>query len=332
MARYVGDQFKVVLLFESGTYASTSGTGQWIGLIQDHDVAEKITTQEIRYAGQANRDVGLFVDTALDAKGKFKFYPNDFRMLTFAMGSCVDAGSPSPYTHTITAIDSNVGNAFTSGTLNPFMSFTIEESMSAPGAGLNAIQTVNGCVVDTLELNGKGGGAIECNVDYIGQSVSFSSGTATAFTASTTRPFLWADVKMHIPSGTVINELRDWNFKIMNGLNAPHYNNGSKVIAIPIPEDRKYSLGMTIDATSERTQTLYSNYFKGGSTFNVLLEINCADAGVGSRDCFITMSGCRLVEFDSPGKISNVQEQKLKIVPQTVTVLVDDLIFKYNPW
>lgn len=332
MARYVGDQQKIAIILESGTYASVSGTGQWPGLVQEHEINSSINTQEIRYAGQGNRDVGIFVDTALDEKGKMKFYPQDWRLLGFAMGSVVDGGSPSPYTHTFTAIDNNVSNAYTSGTLNPFMSFTVEEAMVAPGTGLNKVKTINGCVIDTIEYSASAGGIIQANVDYIGQSVTYTSGTPTATTTSALRPFLWADVKVHIPSGTIIQEVRDWSFKLMNNLNAPHYNNGSKVIAIPIPENRSYELDVTIDATSERSLTFYTNYFKSGNTFNALLEINCVDAGTGSRDIFIAMSGCKMVDMTDPTKSSQVTQQKILIKPQTVTALVDDLIFRYNPW
>lgn len=320
------------MLHESGLYGTVSGTGQWIGLVQEHDIAESINTQEIRYAGQASRDVGTFVDTALDAKGKLKYYPQDFRMLAYTLGSCVDGGSPSPYTHVLTAVDSNAGNAFTSGTLNPFMSFTIEESVTSNVAGLNKVKTANGCVIESFELSSSQGGLMEVNVDYVAQSVTYSSGAATAVTANTIRPLLWSDTKLHVVSGTLYSELRDWSFKASNSLNAPHYNNGSKVIAVPIPEDRKYELNLTIDATSEKSKTIYDTYFKGGSTFNALLDITCVDAGAGSRDCIITMSGCKLEGFEDPLKTTGVESQKLKIVPQTVTVAVNDVIFKYNPW
>lgn len=333
MARYVGDQSKVVLLYESGTYASVSGTGQWPGLVTDHDAVESINTKEIRYAGNASRDVGIFVDTALDAKGKLKFNPQDWRMLFLTLGSNVDAsGASVAYTHTMSATNSNNGNAFTSGVLNPFVSFTVEDSVTAPGTGLNKVQTVNGCVVENFDLSWKQGGIVEVNVDYVGQSVSPSSGTSTAVTALSNRPFLWSDVKVHIPSGTVYQEVRDGGLKIGNTLDAPHYTNGSKVIAVPIPTDRKIELSLTLDATSEHNPTLYNTYFKGGSTFNAMLEVTDVSAGAGSRDLFIVMSGCRLTGLDDPSKSSGVISQKLKIQPQTISAVAHDAIVKYNPW
>lgn len=333
MSRYIGDQNKVGLKYESGTYASASGTtGQWVGLVQENEIDDQTGVEPVRYAGNASRDVGIFVDGPLDFTGTLRFFPQDWRFLNFALGSCVDAGSPSPYTHTLSAINSDVGNAFTSGTLNPFISFTVEDSKTAPGTGTNNVRTANGCVVDSLEISASQGGIVEVNVDYVAQNVVYSSGTTTTVTAATTRPFLWSDVKLHVPSGTVINELKEFTFRINNGLIPPHYLNGSRVIDVPVPTMRDYELTATVDSTSERFKTFYDQYFRGGSTFNVLLEVTDAAAGAGSRDILISMSGCKLVDMTNPSQLEGVNENTLTVRPKTVTAIVNDTIQLYNPW
>lgn len=331
MSRYVGDQNKVLFLIESGLYASSSGVGQWFGLVKNNELDESTNVQEVRYAGTASRDVSVFVPTALDVKGKIKYFLQDFRMIPYALGSSVDAGA-SPYTHTTTASNSNNGNAFTSGTSNPFLSFTVEDSQTANVAGLNNVRTAVGCTIDTLELSSSEGQLIEANVDYIAQAVNFSSGAATAVTAATTRPLMWSDVKIHLPSGTVINEVRDWSLKFENKLDPPHYNNGSRVIDAPIPTDRKVSLDFTADATSERWKTWYTQYYKGGSTFNVLFEVSAAEAGAGSRNYFVTMSGCSFENLDDPSLNTGVNKAKANIVAASTSAIAQDLIAKYNPW
>jgi len=114
----------------------------------------------------------------------------------------------------------------------------------------------------------------------------------------------------------VWQEVRDGALKIGNTLDAPHYSNGSKVIAVPIPTDRNIEVDLTLDATSERTPTLYNSYFKGGSTFNMMLEVTAAEAGTGSRDLFVVMSGCKLETYQDPTKLSSVIQQKQKSLPQ----------------
>ena len=331
IARFIGNQNKVLFQYESGTYASTSGAGQSIGLVMEHNPVDNTNVQQIRFAGGGNRNVAIFVDGALDHEGTITFHPQDWKFLAFAIGSNVDDGSPSPFTHTISEHESNAGNAFTSGTLNPFISFTIEDSKTAPGTGENFVRTLRGCTINTWELTGEEGEPLTVEVGYIAESNTFTSGATTAVTIATTRPFLWRDVKVHIPSGTVIQEVKSLTFNINNNLEAPHYLNGSREIAVPIPTNREYEVSLTLHATSERTKTLYDQFFLGGSSFNMLIDISDASAGAGSRDAFITLSGCELTEFESPSPgESEPNEQEITIIPQTASVLVEDLIELYN--
>lgn len=331
MARYVGDQNKVVMLHESGTFAASSGAGQWIGQVQSHDLKENPNVMVIRHAGAASRNAENFVDGPIDNDGAISFYPQDFRMLAFSLGSCVDGGSPSPYTHTISEVNNNVGNAFTSGTKNPFMSFTVEDSKTAPGTGLNFVRTANGCIVDNYKLSWKMGDAITCDVDYVAQNVVYSSGNTTSVTDPQTRPFIWSDVRLHIPSGTIFDTNKQGSFEVKNNLSRPHYSNGSRVIDVPVPQNRDYTLQVTMDLDSEKAKTMYDSYFRAGSTFNSILEIN-QYAATGSKDCLITLSGCKLVDMPIPTPIEGTNEYTVTIRPQSSTALANDEIFKYNPW
>jgi hypothetical protein len=64
----------------------------------------------------------------------------------------------------------------------------------------------------------------------------------------------------------------------------------------------------------------------------MMLEVTDVSAGAGSRDLFIVMSGCRLVDDSDPTKMSGVIAQKIKIKPQVITAVAHDSIVKYNPW
>jgi hypothetical protein len=64
----------------------------------------------------------------------------------------------------------------------------------------------------------------------------------------------------------------------------------------------------------------------------MLIEQNCVDAGAGSRAAYFIFSGCRLTSYEAPTKVGEVNEQSLTIIPKSLTVNVDDLNFKYNPW
>ena len=251
MSRYAADQNQVVFFYESGTYANTSGVGQWPGLIQDHTIDEAANVIVTRYVGGGTRDVSRFDDGPLDFTGTFTFFPQDWKFLGFALGSVVDAGSPSPYTHTISAVDSDVGNYATSGLSSPFVSFGIEDAQITAGAtGTNYLRTLKGCMVDSISISSTQGEPVSCEVTYRAQNVTFFSGAATAVTADTTRPFLWNDCQFHLPSGTKIDEVTDFDLTISNNLETPHYLNGSRVIGVPEPLNRDYELTLTLHGSS----------------------------------------------------------------------------------
>jgi len=326
-ARFISDQNKVLFQYESGTYATASGTGQWIGQVQSHDLGEEENIQLTRYLGAGDRNVDVYNNGPRDVNGTFTYFPQDWKFLAFALGSNVDAGSPSPFTHTMSEANSDQGNSATSGPLNPFVSFTIEDSKTAPGTGLNFIRTANGCIVNTFTVSAGQGDIITVDVSYMAQSVSFTSGASTAVTAATTRAFLWSDTHLSLPSGTTQSEMKSFELIINNNLEPAHYVNGSRVTAVPIPTNRDHTFNFTADASSERAKELYDQYFKGGSTLQGVLVI---DAGAATRDAIITFSGGQITAAEIPSPNEGVNEYSFTLVPQVVSVLVNDAIQLYN--
>ena len=163
-------------------------------------------------------------------------------------------------------------------------------------------------MIDSYEFKWDMKGVIEATASYRAQSVNYSSGAAPATPSSgagvwpgtSPRPFAAKDVRVWLPSGTLLSNVKTGTFKIENGLNKDtFYSNGSDVADAPIPENRTYGLELTKHAASEWSKTLYDQYYKGGSPFNILLEVTDASAGAGSRDCFITLSGCIIKDMKS---------------------------------
>lgn len=330
MARYAGDQNQVTFSYESGTYASTSGAQQWIGLVQNNDIDDATGVIPVRYVGTGDRNVDLWVDGPRDVTGTFSYFPQDWKLLGYALGSIVDAGSPSPYTHALEEVNSASGNAFTSGIMNPFLSFTVTDSQKGSATGQNFIRTAVGAMVDTWTMTASQGDIIQVEVNYRAQDTSFTSGALGAVTASTTRPFQWSDVQVHKPSGTVLEAVKDLSFSINNNIEAPHYLNGSRQIDVPIPLSRDYEMSLTLDGTSEESKTLWETNFISGTEFNLMLEVTDAGAGAGSRDMFAVLSGCKIIDMTAPSPMEGVNEQTLTIRPKTVSVLVNDTIELYN--
>lgn len=332
MALFVGDFNRCSFRYESGTYASPMATANWIGMVQNHELDENKNVISLRFTGNSDRNVDQFVDGPEDYTGTVSYFPQDWKGLMFTLGSNVDAGSPSPYTHVISETNSNNTNAFTSGTNAPFISFTVQDEQRFNPTGLNFIRTIKGGMVDSYTINMTQGEPLSCELGYVAQSVDFSSGVGLTVTDPGTRPFMWHDARVHIPSGTVYAETRDVTVTINNNLDPRRYVNTAdgKLIDRPIPNNREYEISMTFDGNTTRTPTVYEQYLKSGTEFNMMIEVN---AGTGTRDAYMVFSGCKLTDFSAPtGNESTVNEQTFTIKPKSMSVNINDTIFRYNPW
>ena len=330
MSRYVADGNKFGMLIESGTYATTSGAGIWVGQVQDHTPDESFPREMIRYQGANTRNVSAFADLVIDLAGTFNYYPQNWRMLGYALGSNVDAGAAGSYTHTMSETESTDGNAFTSGTTAPFMSFGLVDVHQFNPTGLNFIRNYNGCMVDSFSLTASQGEILNCEVGYIAQEVSTgSSGLGITVTADTARPYIYADTVVHWPSGTKVDYVNSWGLTINNNLEAKHYANGSKEVYLPQPLNRDYELSISVDSTSDKAYEYYNQYYKGGSEFNLLLEVNIASP---AKKLFVSLSGCEITQMETPSPIEGLDEQTMTITPKTCSAVATDAISSYNPW
>lgn len=328
MAIFKADRNQVGFFYESGTYANTSGTIQWLGQVQDATPDPSINRLINRFQGTDSRNVSQFNRGPEDYTASVTYHIQDWKMLAFALGSNVDGGAPSPYTHTISESDNGEGNAFTSGTRAPFVSFSLEIAQKTSTANQNFIRTLNGCNIGTFTLTANPGEKINCTIDVVAESEVFSSGAASSLTENTDRPFLWDDTSVFI-EGTQVENVALSEFVVANNPDARHLNNGSKEIASPTMGNRDYTFTVTTEGNTLQSASYYDQYFRGGSTFNAQLKI---DASTGSRDCIITMSGCSMIDHDAPNPLEGTDEHVMTIQPQTVDVLVNDPIEKYNPW
>lgn len=336
MTRYIGDSNQFGIFNESGTYGNPTGTSLiWCGWTQSNEIEDSENVTPIRFAGNASRNLGAFYVGALDHEGTLSYHPHDWRMLKFALGSCQDLGSPSPYQHIISETNSTNGNAFTSGTLNPFVSFTVEDSQIF-ATGSNFIRQAQGCIVDELTVTAAQGEPLTVEIGYRPQLVTFKSGAASTLAIPGTTPgsraFMWSDCRVHIPSGTTYDEITEFEWNVNNSLEEQHYLNGSRVSAVPIPTSREHEVSFTIQGNATRTKLLYDQYFRGGSEFNLMFEVIDSVYGAGSRSAFFVFSGCRISEMSEPTEAEGVNEQEVTIIPKNCIVDVADTVFIYNAW
>lgn len=332
MSLYTADQNQVCFKFESGAYGVASGAGQWIGLVTDHSPSDEENVQMIKYTGTSSRNVGIQINTSKDYEGTVTFHPQNFRMFGFALGSTVDSGSPSPFNHVISELDNDGSYAFTSGTNHNFPSFTIVDVQKGQTDGQHLVRTYKGCIANTLSWTASQGEPVTCELGWIAQSLEIGSQLTdipTIADEDTSRPYIWSDTQVHLPSGTNITEVTEASWSIDNSAERRHYDNGSKVIENVTPLNRTYEVSLTIDANSTWGKVIQEQYWQGGSEFNMMLE-NVISAG--SEQGFIIMSGCKVTGFESPSPAEGIDEYSVTITPTSTFIETDDLLEKHNPY
>ena len=318
--KYFSDQNRTCFQYESGTYANVSGTRQWIGLVQSNDITPSTNVIDIRYQGSTDRNVDDFAEGIQEWNGTLNYYPQDWKMLGFAIGSVQDLTGSHIVTETNS--DDRVQSTPTSLT-----SLTIEDSKNIGNAGSNFIRTIKGAIIDNYTINFAQGELVACDIDYKAQSSVLSSGAIVALTPTTTSPFIFDNVKLSIPSGTTISNLKNGTFVVNNNLEGGFYLNGSKTLTEVLPMNRDYEVTGTCDMDPANAKTLYESYYIAGSKFNSQLTI-WGKAG----SLTLVMSGCKMSDMTIPSPFEGVQEQSFTFSPSNVYPTVYDSISKYNAW
>jgi len=327
--KFLADQNQLAFFYESGTYADqsyvTAGSREWIGLVQDHTPDEGAGVVSIRYQGSTDRNVDTFVDGPLDYVGTFTYYPQDWKFLAFAIGSCPETAAAGSHV----MIESNSDDESVHVKSQSLSSFTLEDSKKTPSAvtGSNFIRTFKGCMVDSMGISMSAGELVSVDIGYKAQDVGFSSGLVTAVAPTTTKPYTWSDIAVQIPSGTDVPNCTDFSLTINNNLEARYPLNGSRTIEIPVPLNRDYEVSSTFLMDNDNAETFYKQYYIGGSTFNALVKM---EATAGSA--YIVMSGCRITDMEVPSPVEGLHEQTCTIVPQHIEASVHDAVVDYNAW
>lgn len=321
MARYIADQNAVAGIHESGLYAAEmAGSSFWIGLVTESSIDDAENLIETDFLGTASRNYGVLDQGPQDVTGNFVYHPQDMTLVFMAIGSVHSVSGTTTGIHTATEIDTDaIQSAFTSGALNPPMSFTLEDSKQAPGTGQNFIRTVRGVVPDTVTLSATQQERVSVSVDWIGQGLTYSSGATTTVVEQENRSYLWNDFDFQM-GGSSVDTAKAIEFEISNNREGPHYLNGSRVIADPLNGKREYMVAVTLDWDNVLNKRFYEEYYKGGSEFNCQLDLNAdgVPSSVGSQHATFFMSGCKILSIDVPSPADGVTESTMEIRVQSV--------------
>jgi len=318
-ARFLGDQNKVGGFHESGTYGELGGNGSafWIGQVQSHDVTIEEGLIEQRYLGTASRNFDTMLQGPIDVTGTLEYNPQDMRIVFWTIGSTFSNSGTTTALNTATEVNTDVRQSgFTSGTFNPPISFTLEDSQQSPGTGRNFNRTIRGIVPNSTSLVLSENEKVTVTVDYLAQSATVGSSATSTFGEITRRPYLWSDCSL-TAGGSNIDTAKSITFTVDQNRTIPHYLNGSRVGEIPFDGNRNYTVEVTMDWEGTQADMIYNEFYRGGSSFNITLDLN-ADDTTGSQHTLIYMSGCFITSNDVPSPLEGVGETTITIRPETV--------------
>ena len=313
-----------------------AGSVIWLGQVQELSIDDSENKLINHYMGTANRNWDAMEQGPRDVTGTLGVHPTDLRLAFYSIGSIVEVSGATGTiaTHGVTETNSDVWQSpFVSGTgklTTPF-SFTLEDSKQAPGTNRNFIRTVGGAIPNTVTVTATQGEKVMLDVDFIGQTLAFSSGTTTTLVDSGNSPYLWNDCSLTL-AGSAMDTAKEISFEINNNLTASHYLNGSRDIAAPIVGNRDYTVNVTMDLDASDAAFLYNDYYKSNGSFNMTFDLN-ADARVaGSQHTTFYMSGCKITSMENPSVLEGTTETTIEVRPMNVTGSAYDTVHKYNPW
>ena len=181
MGRYISDNNTVLGLFESGTYSiPMTGSSFWIGQVTEHSITDEENLIITHYLGTNDRNIDAFDNGPRDVTGTLTYFPQDARLIFWTIGSVLSTSGTNAY-HRVSEINNNVRqSAYTSGTLNPPYSFTIEDSKVTVGAatGSTLVRTTRGTIPNVITITASQGEKVNVTLDYIGQTLIVSGGAA----------------------------------------------------------------------------------------------------------------------------------------------------------
>jgi hypothetical protein len=312
---YQGADTQVVYFRPSGEYPTTSGAAIWVGLVQESTTDENEKREPIRYmVGPGTRNLDMFLDKNPEYTGTLRFYVQDGKFFTWAMGSVYEtAGS----THTI--VESG-GNMYW---------ISIEDLKGSTVANRTIKRTFNGATIETLTLRGKEGEPIEAEAEWVAQSVTYASGTGTSINSDSTVPYMWDDVTIRISGGGIngdLSEAKDFEWSITNNFDNPYYLANTRYKGQSIPGNREYAVTITLNLTEATGGMIYDQLYRGGSAFNG--QINLMRTS-GTDDLRIIFSGAKITGFEQNTPAEGTIEAKLDFIPQTCTIIVRDSTTAY---
>jgi hypothetical protein len=304
-----------------------------VGLIQSVDLNEANAYERVH--GLGARDAQALVPKVFELSGTIDAVYQVGRLIAYAVGEDTISGAGDPYTHTID--DTATGSV---------SSFTMQ---LAHDAATDVVQTVAGCVVNSLKISGDVGSPLKLSADLMGKTVGLATtgkGTYTPDTTQVPAP-QYGSVKIGAAgSEEVILQVQNFDLTINNNFDlVPALGQRLKQAAVPKTRtwDMSMSTYMTYDsgATTKDAYELLQIALGGTSPQDTITEQsvivsfnNGVGGGAGTRSVTFNLSGVAPESVKVSAPVDGIVSVDFNVIAKSYNssskiVCVDDIATAY---
>lgn len=198
------------------------------------------------------------------------------------------------------------------------------------GAGVDDVDTLSGCIINTCGLTLNVGEALKCTLEGFYRTIA-SSTSATAFTPNTTKPWIFSQGTFNW-NGAPVARITSATININNNYD-PEVGRqiGSRFVEAAEPGLRKYDWTITVKMTDTIATTLRNHFYgqvnsmhsgikRSEPTFYALVFALSEGVASGDRNAQILLTDCAINDISKPINIGeNIIELTINGTAKTGT-------------
>jgi len=282
-----------------GSAVPIEGKIQTVTINQNNSLIRTAALGEGRnevFVGWGNYDCSFSIDYEIAG----------FDFLQYAFGAKAGSGSTStPY-----YLEEATFRAYTGSGLR---SFRMQVNAKDYTGGTDSVDTIIGCILNSISINCSLGQNVKCSVEGLAQKVTASTTGSGSYTASTTKPWIYALGDFNW-NGSDVGRIQSITVSVNNNFD-PNLGReiGSRFVQEMEPGLRKYDWTAVVKMTSAVHNALVLD-FQGGAelstggtgepSFKEIVLALSEGSSTGHRNAQIKLSDCAINDMSKPINIS----------------------------
>ena len=298
--------FKTYVQYDEETSYGTGATPATaiVGKIQTVSVDRNNNLIRKQGVGEGRNDTFIGWGN-FEATWSIEYEIADFAFLQFAIGAMDGSGTTAaPY-----FLEEKDFMDYTATSKYGLKSFGMEVS-GEDVSGTDDTETIAGCVIEDWSISANVGGTVRCSTSGFARTC-VSSASATAFTPTTTKPWIFAQGNFKW-NGSTVARVNSWTINGKNGFTADNGRQlGSRFIEEVSPGLRTYDFVVVAKMTNTIASTLRDHFYGQANSpnlgvasseptfYDMIFELS-EGATSGLRNAQILLSNCAINDISKP--------------------------------